>query len=66
MAKEKEEKPEEIPWTPDKPLGDDDDEAEVQRRARANARLKHLESQYESAPPDKKDKKDGKKKSLWG
>jgi hypothetical protein len=32
-------------WTPDQPLEDEEDEKEVQRRARANARLNHLTEQ---------------------
>jgi hypothetical protein len=50
------------PWTPDQPLEDPDDEEQTQRRARANARLAHLQESY-SKPPEKDGKK---KKKLWG
>lgn len=45
-------------WTPDKPLAEKDDEEEVQREARARARLAHLVNQYSTpaAPPKKKKK----------
>jgi len=48
-------------WTPDQPLEDADDEKEVQRRARANARLRHLEEGL-TKPPEKK----GERKKLFG
>ena len=43
-------------WTPDKPLSEKDDEEEVQREARARARLNHLVESYKTpaAPPKKK------------
>lgn len=44
-------------WTPDKPLSEAEDEAEVQREARARARLNHLVESYKkpaAAPPKKK------------
>lgn len=55
---------EEIPWTPDKPLADDDDETETQRRAQAEARKAYLISQYAKEPEKKKS--DKKKSGLWG
>lgn len=57
----KDEKPEPKPWTPDQPLEDEEDEKETQRKARATARLNHLQKSYE-APPDEPGKK---KKKLW-
>jgi len=57
------EKPDPKPWSPDQPLEDADDEAETQRRARAEARLNHLRGGYEK-PPEPGDKK--KKKKLFG
>ena len=61
-------KPDEIPWTPDKPLPDEDDEKETSRRAMATARHKYLESQHMSSfEQSEQDKKKGakKKSSLW-
>ena len=46
-------------WTPDKPLSEKDDEEEVQREARARARLNHLVATYSKPagdPPKKKKK----------
>ena len=63
MAKDEKEKPEEIPWTPDKPLGDEDDEKETQRRAQAEARKAYLIGQYSADP--KKAKK-GERTKLFG
>ena len=60
MAKP-EEKPDPKPWTPDLPLEDEEDEKEVQRRARAEARKDHLRKQYET--PESKPK--GKRTSLF-
>lgn len=45
------------PWTPADPLEDEEDEKEVQRRARANVRLKHLETEMGKPAPDDKKKK---------
>jgi hypothetical protein len=45
-------------WTPDKPLADKDDEEEVQREARARARLAHLVETYKQ-PASPKRKKGG-------
>ena len=58
MAKEEKE---EKPWTPDQPLPDEEDEKEVNRRARANARLRYIEESV-SKPPKKK----GERKKLFG
>jgi hypothetical protein len=66
MGKEKDEKdPPEIPWSPDKPMADDGDEEEVQRRAKAEARKAYLIGQY-AADPKKKEKKPGERRSLFG
>lgn len=69
MAKEKDEKDEkkvdEIPWTPDKPLADEDDETETQRHARAEARKAYLIGEYTKAPEKDRKKKDGSRRSLW-
>ena len=64
MAKEKE-TPDDAPkpWNPDTPLEDKDDEEEVQRRARANARLKRLEEGYLKPAEPEPGKK---KKKLFG
>lgn len=63
MAKKEEDDPK--PWTPDQPLDDEEDEAEVQRRARATLRLNHLTEEM-TKPPKKKGEPDPKKKhSLW-
>ena len=65
--KEKDDKPtEEIPWTPDKPLGDDGDEEETQRRAKAEARKAYLIGQYTADPKKPKERKPGERRSLWG
>lgn len=58
MAKKDEEKE----WTPDQPLEDEEDEAEVQRRARATARLNHLTEQIQK-PKKKKDEPE--KRHIW-
>jgi hypothetical protein len=64
--KEKE-KVEEIPWTPDKPLADEEDEAECQRRARAEARKAHLIGTFSQEAGKAKKKEDGgKRRPLWG
>lgn len=67
MAKKDDEKPnvEEIPWSPDKPLPDEDDEEETQRRARAEARKAYLIGEH-SKPSEKKKKEGGKRSGLWG
>lgn len=66
--KEKDDKEvDEIPWTPDKPLGNEDDEEECQRRARGEARKAYLLGQYSADPKKKeKDKKSGERRSLFG
>jgi hypothetical protein len=51
--------PNEPPWTPDQPLPDKDDEAEVDREARARARLDFLRTQYNKEQPGKKPKRKG-------
>lgn len=51
------------PWTPDQPLEDEEDEKETQRKARATARLNHLQKTYETPAEPDGDKK--KKKKLW-
>jgi hypothetical protein len=69
MAKEeekKEEKVEEIPWSPDKPLGDEEDEKECQRRARGELRKAYLMGTYSKEPDKGKKKEDGKRRPLWG
>jgi hypothetical protein len=53
VAKEPEPKK---PWTPADPLEDQDDEEEVQAKARAKARLDYLTGEY-NKPPEKKKKK---------
>lgn len=65
MPKEEREKEvTEIPWTPDKPLADEEDERETIRKAQANARLAHLQKQYETPAVKDKKQKDGRSK-LW-
>lgn len=57
MPKEKEEKDDQPqPFDPSKPLEDADDEEEVQKRFRLTQRLKHLETQAETDPKNKKKK----------
>jgi hypothetical protein len=63
MAKEEPKKDEPKPWTPDDPLEDKDDEEEVQRRARANARLQRLQDGYLKPAEPEPGKK---KKKLFG
>jgi hypothetical protein len=65
MAKP-EEKPNDPPkeWTPDQPLEDADDEAEVQRRHRAQRRMKYLDEQAE-ASSKKPRGKPGERRSLF-
>jgi hypothetical protein len=64
--KKEDKKIEEIPWTPDKPLADEEDEAECQRRARAEARKAHLIGTFSKEPEKVKKKEDGKRRPLWG
>lgn len=59
--KEEEEQPE--AWTPDKPIPDEDGEAEAQRRHMMNRRLKFLDDE---ADKGNKKKKPGEKPKLWG
>lgn len=63
--KKPEEKDKKEDWTPDQPLADADDEAEVQRRHRAQRRLKYLDEQVDK--DDKKPKKvaSGERRSIW-
>lgn len=49
--------PKEDDWDPTKPLADEEDEAEVQRKANARARLDHLVE--EAKKKVKKEKKRG-------
>jgi hypothetical protein len=63
-------KPAEIPWTPDQPLPDEEDEKETARVAQATARRRYLEDQHGATLADKgkkidKDKKE-KRKSIFG
>jgi hypothetical protein len=53
------------PWTPDKPLPDEEDETQTQRRFMAERRLKFLHDQAEEPEGKKKKKKDGDKPKLW-
>jgi hypothetical protein len=64
--KEKTEKkpPTEMEWNPEMPLADEEDEAEVQRRAKAEARKSFLIGTYSKEPGESGGKK--KKRSLWG
>jgi hypothetical protein len=50
-------------WTPDKPIPDEDGEAEAQRRHMMNRRLKFLDDE---ADKSNKKKKPGEKPKLWG
>jgi hypothetical protein len=52
-------------WTPDKPL-DKDDEEEVQREAKARSRLNYLVSDYGAKAGVPDEKKNKKKKRLFG
>jgi len=60
MAKDDPKKDDPKPWTPADPLEDEEDEKEVQRRARANARLRFLEDSVSKPADPKKDKKERK------
>jgi hypothetical protein len=59
--REERERREREEWTPNDPLPDAEDEEEVDREARARARLNHLTTQYSERQPSK-----GKKKSGGG
>lgn len=63
MPKDKDEKDEPKEWSPDQPLPDADDEAEVQRRHAAQRRMKYLDEQAETA--GKKSAKKGERRSLF-
>lgn len=63
MAKKPDDEPEPEVWTPDKPLPDEDDEAQVQRRLAADRRMAYLREQAEKG--SKKPKGKGEKAPLW-
>jgi len=64
MAKKEEEEEKPDPWTPDKPIPDEEGEAEAQRRHMMNRRLQFLNEEAEKGSKKKKGEKPSK--SLWG